>query len=338
MYNMHEELNKFYEDHVRLKDEQKILAEHRDTNIERLRTGLNELGYPSNFRPQDQGSYAMNTINKHPEKKYDIDEAIVFEKDDLPSNPADARKRIEITMIQGGGNFKKPPEAKTNCVRVSYADGPHVDLAIYRRTTDAFGNSIIEHAGLEWTKRDPVEITNWFNSAVQTKSPSEDAGARVDDGQLRRIVRWLKMFAMSRSNWNMPCGLIISILAEECYAPNQYRDDSSLYDTMVNILNRLLSDEEVRNPVNTDLSLTCREKDKTRIKNLKKNLECVLDQLKVLLDMNCTPSQAAQAWNWVFKHSFWDELIKKASDTSSLKKDGPILVQTTGPWWKDAFD
>jgi len=329
MYNMHEELNKFYEDHVRLKDEQKILAEHRDTNIDRLRAGLKELGYPSNFKPQDQGSYAMNTINKHPQKEYDIDEAIIFDKDDLPSDPADARKRIEAAMIRGGGNFIKPPKAKTNCVRVFYTDGPHVDLALYRKNTDIFGNLIIEHAGPEWTKRDPAEITNWFNSAVQANSPSKDSGASVDDGQLRRIVRWLKMFAKSRSDWNMPCGLIISVLAVECYVPNQYRDDGSLYDTMVGIRDRLTRDKEVNNPVNPLLSFTSRDKDKVRMNNLEENLRCALDELSILFDLACTYDKALQAWNSVFNHTFWttSDTVSKIAGINVIKKNDPAA-----PW------
>ena len=326
MYNMHAELNEFYEDHVRLKDERKILKEHKHTNVERLETGLKELGYPSDFENQDQGSYAMNTINKHPEKKYDIDEAIIFKEDDLPSNPADARKRIEEAMIQGGGNFKKPPEAKINCVRVSCADGPHVDLAIYRRTTDVFGNPIIEHAGREWTNRDPAKVTNWFNEAVHAKSPSKAYGASVKDEQLRRIVRWLKMFARSREDWDMPCGLILSVLAEECYVPNQYRDDSSLYDTMVNIRNRLNRSMEVNNPVDSSQTLTGRDKDKTRMNNLKENLECALAELNVLLDVSCTKPKAAQAWNKVFNRQFWIEESQKSSNESSSEQKGPIII------------
>jgi hypothetical protein len=34
----------------------------------------------------------------------------------------------------------------------------------------------------------------------------------VDDKQLRRVVRWLKMFSKSRSSWKLPGGLIISAL------------------------------------------------------------------------------------------------------------------------------
>jgi len=339
MYDTHTEINKFYEDYVRLNEEREVLAEHRDTNIERLKVGLEELSYSISFESKDQGSWAMNTINKHPEKKYDIDVAIIFEENDLPSDPADARKRIEKAMIKGSGNFRKPPEAKSNAVRVFYADGPHVDLALYRRSKDVFGNPTIEHAGPEWTNRDPMQITNWFNSLVESKSPSKANGAKVEDSQLRRVVRWLKMFAKSRPSWegNMPGGLIISALAEDCYVANQYRDDSSLYDTMVNMRDRLGTNKEVKNPVNLSQSLTGRDKDKTRIENLRENLECAIDELGVLFNLRCTSPQAMQAWNWVFNHPFWDVKDEDSNETS-ITKDGPIFVQTTRPWWSDKFD
>ena len=320
MYDLNKELNKFYEDCVRLKDERKDLASYRDTNLERLKAGLKELGYPSGFKSKDQGSCAMYTINKHPEKKYDIDVAIIFEKDDLPSNPADARKRIESAMIKGGGNFSTPPEALTNAIRVSYAEGYHVDLALYRKNTDVFDNSIVEHAGSEWTNRDPMNITNWFISSVQDKSPSKASGATVDDKQLRRVVRWLKMFAKSRSSWNTPGGLIISALAVERYRCDYYRDDVALYETMKSIKNRLQFDKEVPNPVDNTQYLTYREKDKTRVKNLEEHLTFVLDKLDILFDAACTRAQALQAWDWVFQHSYWDDELGKSLSDSLLSK------------------
>jgi hypothetical protein len=326
MYNTHEELNEFYENCVRLKNERRTLVEHRDANIDRLKTGLTKLGCPNSFVPKDQGSFPMNTINKHPEKKYDIDEAIIFAKDNLPSNPAEARKRIEAAMVAGGGNFRQPPKALTNAVRVYYVEGHHVDLAVYRKNIDMFGNPIIEHAGIEWTKRNPVAITDWFNSAVPDKSPSKDSGASVEDGQLRRIVRWLKVFARSRSDWNMPCGLIISVLAVECYVPNQYRDDSSLYDTMQSILNRLRSNKEVENPVDLSQTLTGREKDKTRMENLENNLESALNELSILFKANCSHPQALNSWNWVFNHSFWTDASKTSSNDENAKKSGTVVI------------
>ncbi len=328
MYDMHKELNKFYNDHVRLKDERKKLAEHRDTNLARLRDGLKELNHPSSFEPKDQGSYAMNTINRHPDKKYDIDEAIIFEKNDLPSEPADARKRIEDAMVKAGGNFSVPPKAKTNAVRISYEDGHYIDFAVYRKTVDILGNPIIEHAGPEWVARDPVAITDWFIASVQAKSPSKGYGASVDDNQLRRVVRWLKMFSKSRISWSLPGGLIVSALAVERYASNQYRDDASLYDTMVGIRDRLRFSKDIVNPVDSSLYLTARDTDKTRVENLEEKLDFAIDKLSPLFSANCTRLMALQAWNCVFDHSYWVEEIDKASKESAVKKDGPIIITT----------
>jgi len=335
VYDMHKELNEFYEEHVRLKEERNKLKEHRDKNLVALKDGLKKLEYPSGFDIKNQGSYAMDTINKHPKKEYDIDVAIIFEKNDLPSEPADAKKRIEDAMIEGGGNFKTPPEAKTNAVRISYAEGHHIDLAIYRKYNDVLGNETTEHAGSEWTVRDPMEITNWFISAVNTKSPSKELGTAVKDNQMRRITRWIKMFAKSRASWNLPGGLILSVLVDENYQPNWNRDDVSLYDTMVNIRDRVRGKQEILNPVDTNQSLTSREKDKTRIKNLEEELDFALEKMDVLFEIHCTPSKALQAWNWVFDHPYWEEkMVEKSKSGTNTKKDGPVIIKTTGPWWK----
>lgn len=330
---MHKEINEFYEEHVRLKSERKKLMDHRDVNLTALKDGLKKLEYPTSFDSKDQGSYAMSTINKHLDKNYDIDVAVIFEKDNLPANPADARKRIEAAMIEGGGEFKTPPQAKTNAVRVSYAEGHHVDLAVYRKYKDTLGNSIIEHAGPEWTTRNPVDITNWFTDAVQGKSPTKGGGAVVVEMQLRRIVRWLKMYAKSRSSWDLPCGLIISTLAVERYASNSYRDDASLYDTMVSIRDRLKLDKEVKNPVEPTQYLTSREKDKTRIKNFEQKLDFAIGKLSPLFNLNCARPDALKAWNEVFDHSYWTAKLEEESK-SALKKDGPVIIKPLGPYWK----
>ena len=115
--------------------------------------------------------------------------AVIFEKDDLPETPYLARKRIQEAMIEAGGNFSKEPECRTNAVTIWYKDGYHIDFAIHRQYFDNFYDEIIEHAGTEWTKRNPSDITNWFDERVNSKSPKKENGAEVDNGQLRRIVQ-----------------------------------------------------------------------------------------------------------------------------------------------------
>jgi cyclic GMP-AMP synthase DncV-like protein len=325
MYDMNDELSEFYENHVRLgRKRRRVLAEHRDTNLRRLKTGLKALDYPSTFEHRDQGSYAMYTINQHPDGDYDIDEAIIFAKDDLPSSSWRSRKRIEEAMQEGGGNFSQEPEAKTNCVRVYYAEGHHIDLAIYRQYEDEDGQEVYEHAGTEWTPRHPMKITNWFNDTVHQLSPPRGQGATVAKGQMRRVVRWLKMFAKSRESWDLPRGLIISVLVAECYKSDPYGDDVSLYNTIVSIRDWLNANEakEVPNPVDPDQLLTSRNIDVSRLERFEQKLDSAISHLDVLFDAECDREDALKAWHWFFQHSFWsteDENARK------MHKQGEIL-------------
>ena len=179
MYNLHKELYEFYDRYVRLSEDDKTkLRGYRDTNVDRLENGLVNLGHNTPLCTLGQGSYAMHTMVQHPDNDYDIDVAVIFADTDLPDNPLDARKRV-LAGIKAGGDsskFKQPPEARTNAVTVWYAAGYHIDLAVYRRRVDSWGNEVTEHAGVNWTPRDPSEITNWFNDEVARQSPSSENG------------------------------------------------------------------------------------------------------------------------------------------------------------------
>ncbi len=333
---MHNELNQFYEDWVRLGKERQVLAQHRDTNLDRLKNGLKNLGYPSNFDYRNQGSYAMYTINQHPNKDYDIDVAIIFHKDNLPSSALDARKRIEAAMIEGGGNFSTPPEAKTNAVRVYYAEGHHIDLAIYRQYEGCNDNLIYEHAGNDWASRDPMAITDWFNAVVRKSSPSKEQGATVNENQMRRIVRLLKAFAKSRAHWNLPGGLMISVLVAECYRPDFHQDDICLYNTMVSIWNRLKMRTDIRNPVDAAQALTHRPVDIARVEQFRDRLEVAISHLETLNNPKCTEEQAVNVWYWLFRHPFWsaDNTILSAEKygecLGEASRSGNIFVTATG--------
>ena len=295
MIDLHDTMNEFYRDHVRLdSDERSKLAGYRDTNLKRLKSGLDKLGeendttyaYYQYYR--NQGSYAMFTLNQHPDNEYDIDIAIVFKKADLPSSALKTRQRIADAFKTVSGNFSQEPEARRNAVTVWYAEGYHIDFAVYRTYEDTFGRTIIEHAGPEWTERDPMEVTNWFKNTVNQSSPSREDGATVDDLQMRRIVQWLKSFTKSRSSWNLPGGLIISVLVDECYQPDDYRDDVALYYTMVAICNRLVQNTEVDSPVSTSELLTNKENYKKQVERLQDKLDSAITKLAPVFEEDCT--------------------------------------------------
>ena len=323
MFDLHDKMNEFYKDYVRLdSDERDKLAGYRDTNLRRLKSGLDKLGeehdtkYAYYQKYRNQGSYAMFTLNQHPDNEYDIDIAIVFKRDDLPNSALKARQRIADAFKKMSGNFSRDPEARPNAVTVWYAEGYHIDFAVYRTYENLFGRTIIEHGGPEWTERDPMEVTNWFNDAVNLSSPSKEDGATVDDYQMRRIVQFLKAFAKSRSSWNLPGGLIISVLVVECYQPNKSRDDVALYNTMVAIRDRLCLYTEVHSPVSTLESLTSKEKYKKQVERFRDRLGSAITKLAPILRDDCTKDEAMGAWNSVFNHPFWADAVEEEPESA----------------------
>lgn len=337
MFDMHNELYEFYDQYVRLTTKQRNdLAGYRDVNMNRLNLGLDRLGHPRPQRSCDQGSFAMRTTNQHPDNDYDIDRAIIFAQDDLPASPLDARKRVRDAMIEGGGNFKKEPEARTNAVTVWYQEGHHVDLAVHRIRIDDWGNEIVEHAGVAWTPRDPVQITEWFKKRVKDLSPTQDRGANVEPKQLRRVVQLLKKFSKSRSYWVLPGGLVISTLAVECYRCDYHRDDVALYQTMLLIRNRLSICTEVLNPVDRTQKLTYKQEYVNQVERLEEKLGSAIDGLQPLFKPDCSRIDAIKAWNSVFQHPYWEGLLEveeaKARGESLRKaiQSGSLYVTQSG--------
>lgn len=255
----------------------------------------------------------MWTINQHPNDEYDIDVALVFKKHHLPDDAFDSRERIAKALQKVGGNFAKEPEARTNAVTIWYADGYHIDFAIYREYTDDIGVEKIEHAGANWSARDPQEVTEWFEKMVAEKSPKPEQGATVEKEQMRRIVRLVKKFARSRDSWSLPGGLIISTLVDESFRPDLHRDDMSLEQTLRTILTRLSLSEVVYNPVDRTQLLTNKDVYLKQVKRFKKRIADAIRKLEVLHNPKCTKSDARSAWEWLFQHEFWKTQLAKSA-------------------------
>lgn len=327
-YDMHKELNNFYEQHVRLKQEINRLRELRDTNLNRLTDGLNDLGKPNFVKNLLQGSIAMHTANKAVNNDYDIDIAVIFESDDLPGSPQAAREMVAEAIKQRASGFAQEPEARTNAVTIWYADGYHVDIAVYRRKENWLGIEILEHAGAEWAERNPTSITDWFINTVSNASPSTTlfSTPSVAPQQMRRVVRWVKAFCKAHEGWNLPGGFILSTLVAECYAPHPHRDDVALYNTLAAIKTRLDMSCTIYNPVDSTKELTKQKKFLTQVEKLQKRLPGVINKLNILHDDNCDYLKARSAWNCLFEHTFWSAEIKESVSRSLASNDSNYYV------------
>ena len=89
MFDLSKEFNKFYTDHTILPQTiQTDLRDKKKLNIDRLKSGLNELNDENKTSysvsdTKEQGSIAMSTVVQNDSKDYDIDVAIIFEEENI---------------------------------------------------------------------------------------------------------------------------------------------------------------------------------------------------------------------------------------------------------------
>ena len=283
MFDLSKEFNKFYTDHTILPQTiQTDLRDKKKLNIDRLKSGLNELNDENKTSysvsdTKEQGSIAMSTVVQNDSKDYDIDVAIIFEEENIGTDTGTTTMKHAVAnaLKKKCTNFKKDPEALTNCVRIEYADGYHVDFAVYKKTSDG----TYYHAGSGWQKRNPMAINDWFSKAVKDKGD-----------KLRSVVRLSKMFCKSRSSWQMPGGLIQSVLCNECFVEYE-RLDECFYYTMKAILERLEESIEVYNPTDETKSLLLKQKDRDKMNNWKQRLSENLGKLDITFKSDCTKNK-----------------------------------------------
>lgn len=306
IFDLSKELLIFHDRNVKLNDaDRRRLSEVRANNLKRVRDGLVADDRQEFKACLNQGGYAMQTVVNDPaqQSNHDIDIALIFDKDDLPAGALAARQRVRDALLQSNAPFNDPPEARTNAVTVWYADGYHVDFAVYRRSVDVGGQVVHEHAGADWAVRDPAEVTQWFDATVEAKSPKGSFVA-VRPNQMRRVVRLIKWFSRSRASWDLPGGMIISTLVDECYRPHLSRDDVSVYETLKALKSRLDLYCQVYHPAGDGRDLTGKETYLKQVERLRDKLGMVIPKLEIL-ETECTRDQARGAWDWVFNHSFW---------------------------------
>lgn len=340
MFDVSTELTMFYNDHVRLgKARRDELAGFRDTNLQRLKDGLDALSeengkhYPYFVDWKNQGSYAMHTMNQAEEYDYDIDVAVIFKAADIPDDAFAARIQVQNALRKKTTGFTKAPEARKNAVTIWYSQGYHIDFAVYRERESFWDGTILEHAGADgWAKRNPDDVNNWFIRQVDTRSPEGrvlntllGATITVEPKQLRRIVRFVKSFAKSRSGWSLPGGMILSTLVCEVYKPHSSRDDIALYETLRALQARLADQKSVFSPVNSSAELTNTPERAKETERFSKNLDRLLPKLDILHSDTCTKVQALSAWNQIFNHKFWSTSISEAATATASLRDSLVL-------------
>jgi hypothetical protein len=330
MFDYNEQIEAYHETNVNLPEAiREKLRGHRKANQDRLMENIREGISVSRSSFVKQGSYAMRTTIQHEENDYDVDDGVVFKKEELVGErdaemtPLQVRDMV-LDAVSKNHPFKTKPERLKNCVRVYYEEGHHVDIPSYRKFTDAAGKEVFEHAGSEWKKSNPKEINEWFEAQVSAwEKRKEGAG-----NQLRRMIRLLKRFTRSRDSWNMPSGLILTMLVAEKFQAYD-RDDECFYYLLQNLKDRLAGNLVVENLADSGFpreKLTKTNED-ANMKELRDRVGEALDKLAVLHKSDCTKEQARAAWDWVFQSDGFFEAYDKNAKQAVVVFERHALIK-----------
>jgi hypothetical protein len=253
MVNLQTQFIKF---HNKIKisfDDNQPLREKRDTIVSNLQDGLKKL-YSSNapsFKHFSQGSYDLATgVYPLSGQDYDIDVGIIFNfsKDDY--KPVQVKQWVFNAL----DTSVRTVEIKRPCVRVQYHQNGmqwfHVDLAIYSRTTDLWGNEVNHIAkGLPGSSEDKKiwELSEPFKLKELLKSKVPDSS---DRDQFRRIIRYLKRwkdYKFSTAGSGRPTGIALTACCYYLFSPQKtysYFENSSQYNdlqALYNVVDKIIT-------------------------------------------------------------------------------------------------
>lgn len=334
MYDCSKEVLGYHNDEVTLpQKERDEMRARRDTNRDRVERGLEDNNDPEPLEFASQGSYEMRTMIQHPEKDYDVDDGVYFEKDDLRGSNGGEKSALQARQMVRDAvdddSFKKRPEARKNCVRVYYNAGYHVDIPVYRRvvTKDWLGNEQVHYelASSDWKRSDARDVTKWFKNENRRQSPDTTNGR-----QMRRVTREIKKYAQSRASWKsqIASGFMITKLVTECYQADIAREDRALYNTMRAIRDRLALSLTVKHPVTPNETIS-KGNDDPKARFLKEKLSDALSWLEVLFDPRCEREDALAAWDKVFNTDYFSSQLEDDKEEESRQNSAPAILSSS---------
>ena len=237
---------KQFHDNIKLGtyDEEQKLRDKRDLLIKELKDGLKEEKVPGTekvltFSKFDQGSYAMGTgIQPIDGKDYDIDVGLKFDITQGEYNPVALKRKIrDVLQKRPNRNI----EIRQPCVTVKYADGYHVDLAVYEyrytwSTTQlnlAKGRESSKAENVFWQIADPEGLKTWVSNR------GSDADQRA---QFRRLVRYLKKWRNRKFTGDFkPISIGLTVLAGQEFTAYTNDDLAALLNIVQRIKRRFVS-------------------------------------------------------------------------------------------------
>lgn len=269
-----------------------------------------------------QGSFMMNTIIEPLDGEFDIDDGIYFQVKTEPSQTVSTFHRWICEAIDG--HTKQKPIDKQTCIRLVYAKEYHLDLPVYYIIEGQ--TPYLAHKGKGWVESDPREFIKWFNSKAD------------DNGQLKRVVRYLKVWSDYRKG-DLPSGLIFSILAANNIVFHE-RDDIAFYKTLMNIKSNLEQNFACYRPTTPANENLLEDYSKTKKDYFLDRLDSFIQSAEKALDDRTTQKEACKVWQFHFgKDRFpfeCEEFIEDSFQVNiqyELKIDCQVSQKGFRPHW-----
>lgn len=260
-----------------------------------------------------QGSYKFGT-QVRPAKlgaEFDIDLGLYFNwpgaADATNENPAVLKGQVQRSLQAYAAEAEDDvlevvEPAKERCSRIRFEGDFHIDVPAYHLDPNRDAR-VLATETKGWEVSDPKAFYVWFQQLFHDD----------DTAQVRRIIRYLKMWAALKLR-EPPTSVLLTVLAAHSYlalsADDVATDDIGLRNVADAIIKRLEADAEVANPIN-------------RLENLNRMSDegviGFLEGLRSLIEIADTglaaptEAEAAFAWTQAFDHFFpapTEQLVK----------------------------
>jgi len=307
-------------------DMSETLREKRDRILNRIRDHLKKHGRPG-FKELLQGSYKMKTgVIPVPGLEYDIDVGLRFgitEKD----HDADTVRGWVFEAVDG---HTEDVKSKGPCIRVTYADGYHVDLVVYAWWTDALGveQFRLAHDSGGWRPANPPGLLEHVDNARAQYDGTQDNETKTD--QFRRCVRYLRRWddvAMPKECSAKPSGLAYVLLGIQKLRPARFfngdADDrtalKALSDSAANTFGRLVATKPT--PEYEDMFRRLSDEEMTAIKDRFRKLSDALRDA----DQEPDPVKACK----LLRELFGPDFPVPAPEDTGKKTFGPAILTSS---------
>lgn len=214
MADLQPQFEKFHENIRTYYEINDTLRTKKDIIVRRVKAHLAKNNRPSCIEYL-QGSYKMKVGNQAVAgAEFDIDVGLRFSFDESKHTAAAVRGWV-FEAVDG---HTEKVEEKGPCIRVTYADGYHVDLVCYAWWDDNFGVTQyrLAHKTNGWLPADPPGLVEHVRKARKSYEDTKDAATSTD--QFRRVVRYLKRWNdhhLPEESNDKPSGLALVLLTEK---------------------------------------------------------------------------------------------------------------------------